>query len=1332
MENKNEFELIDIGVRIFQEGVKIEKGIEASRAANRTDFRSARKIKYRRKLRKINTLIVLSENGYCPELATEELYNWRYKKVYPANEAFRDWLLTDEANKNNPYFFRALAVEKDLDLTNKSEKYKIGRAIYHIAQRRGFLSNRKEGTKESDGAVMSGIDEISKAKGSMTLGQYFYNLYEKGERIRGHYTHREDHYLDEFNRICKFQKVPNNIANKCRKAIFYQRPLKSQKGLIGNCPFEQNKPRCLVSHPAFEEFRMLCFINNIKIQAPADDKLRLLNIEEKTKIFNSFYRKSKPQFNFEEIAKQLTPKGIGYSFFKDRTRQKTDYSFNYSMKTTVSGCPTISQLKNIFGDDWQNQIHNNYVNKIKHKKEKSNIESVNDVWHVLFNFDKEEKLFEFALHKLNLNKEAAKKFSAIDLKQDYASLSLKAINKILPFLREGLIYSHAVFLAKLEDLIPANTWSDAENRNIIKTEIFNIIQSQNEEKQLTDILNGIIKTCREENITWSDNEFWQETIYNDLQNNLLSHFGKNRWNLFARGKQNELLDDLFFRFNKQMQLNLGKGQFAQTKRIDERIKEFIINNFSIAPDILTNMYHPSAINVYRQSQKSDDGKYYLNSPMISSIRNPMAMRALHQLRKVVNELIRENIIDRDTNVNIEMSRNLNNANYRKALQSWQNERAKQHNKNADRIKELYKESTGKEIVPTKTDILKYQLWEEQKHVCLYTGEKKIGIAEFIGPNPKYDIEHTIPRSKSLDNSQENLTLCNNKFNREIKRNKIPFELPGHKAILQRIDHWQKIIETANTGINKAQYNSRKTIDKVIKDKAIQKKHRLELERNYWQGKYNRFVMEDVPQGFKNSQLIDTGIITRYARLYVKTAFNNVYSVKGQIVADFRKFWGLQDFYEKKERTNHMHHCIDAVTIACITRDQYDIMAKFYHDWEKFHIAGKKDKPYMPKPWKSFTEDIKEITKEILVSHYTPDNLPKQSKKKLRKRGVIQYNKQGNPLYLTGDTARGCLHKEKNYGAIKKKEINKKGEIEDKIIYTIRKSVDSLEDSDLKNIIDDKVREIIKRGKKEESLINQKIESAEKRLQDSENSEEQYKIEVEIEQLNETKNRIYALPNKNGGFTPIKKVRTKATTVTNPLKIKKHRDLSKHAYKHHSCFVNDGNYIMAIYEGKDKNRKIKRDFELVNNLEAGEYFKSSNDKKTQGLALIPDFHLKTEYPLKCILKTGVMILVYKYFPNELWDLDNQEISKRLYKVIKMNKDGRVTLKLHSEARNDELLRQDYALMHNTKAPKSLTNGESYINFDNPFPKLLLSPSKFSFIVEGFDFKINVTGKLSIIK
>ena len=76
-------------------------------------------------------------------------------------------------------------------------------------------------------------------------------------------------------------------------------------------------------------------------------------------------------------------------------------------------------------------------------------------------------------------------------------------------------------------------------------------------------------------------------------------------------------------------------------------------------------------------------------------------------------------------------------------------------------------------------------------------------------------------------------------------------------------------------------------------------------------------MTSVPEGFSNRQGVDIGIIGKYGREYLKTVFPKVYTVKGSTTAEFRKMWGLQPEYAKKERVNHTHHCIDAITIACI-------------------------------------------------------------------------------------------------------------------------------------------------------------------------------------------------------------------------------------------------------------------------------------------------------------------------------------------------------------------------------------------------------------------------------
>ena len=74
--------------------------------------------------------------------------------------------------------------------------------------------------------------------------------------------------------------------------------------------------------------------------------------------------------------------------------------------------------------------------------------------------------------------------------------------------------------------------------------------------------------------------------------------------------------------------------------------------------------------------------------------------------------------------------------------------------------------------------------------------------------------------------------------------------------------------------------------------------------------------------------------------------------------------------------------------------------------------------------------------------------------------------------------------------------------------------------------------------------------------------------------------------------------------------------------------------MAIYEGVDKKGKTKRSFEIVSNLEAAQYFKASADRDDRpDLVPIADAN---GYPLKCILKTGTMVLFYEHTPAELYE------------------------------------------------------------------------------------------------
>jgi CRISPR-associated endonuclease Csn1 len=1323
--NDGEFNLLDKGVRIFQEGVKTDKGVESSKAAERTGYRSARRLKFRRKLRKIETLKALSEAGFCPRLEENELKEWRYNKVYPQNENFINWWRTDEDTKKHPYYYRYLAAIKKLDLSIEQNRFIIGRAFYHMAQRRGFLSNRLEGTKESDGAVKQNIEQISAAKGDKTLGQYFYEKYLNGEKIRDQYTHREFHYLEEFNKICEVQDLPQNLKNQLHRAIFYQRPLKSQKGLIGKCVFEPKKQRCSTSHPLFEEYRMLCFVNNIKIKTPEDEKMRFLNKDERIKVIARFFLK-RDHFSFDDLAKEIAPKKQ-MKYYKSRGINPEDYLFNYKLNTTVSGNPVSARLSDYFTDDF---LDNNY--QIKTQADGSMNKKVQDAWHALMTFDNEENLKDFALKKLELEEEKAISFSKITLKSDFASLSINAIKKILPYLREGMIYSHAVVLANIINIVPKEIWQDVSNQKDISDEIKSIIQTQNQEKSVIEIVNGLIKNCRDNGEVWSKEaeDSYTKTIFKGI----INYFGKNSFESLPEAEKTKIVENANELFKTQMQKNLDRGEFIKVKTIDERVKDFLIERYKLDESQLGKIYHPSAIEVYKEAKRAEDGLRYLGSPLISSVKNPMAMRALHQLRKVINELINNEIIDENTKINIEMSRGLLNANERKAIQNWQRDRESLRKQYAGKISEHYK-NQGYATEPSEDDILKYQLWEEQQHKCIYTGNE-IALSDFLGANPKYDIEHTIPRSQSFDNSQVNKTLCESRFNREIKGNKIPFELSNHSEIKDRVELlWKNKIEELEKQIQGAVKQSKGAVDKDSKDRAIVKRHKLKYELDYIRGKYNRFFMEDVPQGFKNSQIVDIGIITKYSRLYLKTIFDKVYTVKGNTVADFRKMWGLQSLYKKKERINHIHHCIDAIVIACMTKENYEELAKFYHDSEDSYQNNASIRPEVKKPWDTFTEDVLKLENEILVSHHTPDVLPKQSRKKLKKRGRVVRDENGNPIYLQGDTVRGSLHKETFYGAIEKELPNKKGELEKQIKYVVRKPLDILEDSNIKNIVDDKVREIIENARIKEKELKKEIDYIEKKLKKAEEHEEPA-LKEEISRIKNEIQNLYSLPNKNGNPIPIRKVRIYTPTVTNPIHLKLHRDKSKKSpkpYKEHYHVTNDGNYMMAIYEGVDEKGNIKRDFEIRTNLEAAEYFKLSVQKslKAQGIkayeGLVPLTKTagKLELSLKAILKIGTMVILWEKSPEEVWELDLVDLKKRIYKIVGLsNQKIRGTNdKTYEFATIVMRFHQEASQASDLKTLDGVFNKEEEYKAQRK-----LNHNQFNALVEGYDFKLSTLGEI----
>lgn len=1182
------YELIRKGSLIFQEGVKIEDE-ESSKAAERTGYRALRKQYLRRRLRKIEVLKVLIKYNLCPKLTDEDLNIWHTKKIYPKNDDFMLWQRTSDNENKNPYYYRHVCLHEVLDLDDKDDAYILGRALYHLAQRRGFLSNRLDNSNESEdsGKVWEGISALTEAMnnaGCDYLGDYFFLLYnsDKPKKIRSQYTDREEHYKKEFYAICDKQQLPTELINELERALYFQRPLKSQRQGVGKCTMEKGKPRCAESHPDFEEYRMWSLLNNIKVKGPYDFDLRLLSGDEIAKTIPLFFRKS--NFQFEDIAKAIAGKGK-YQNIKDEGDKP--YKFNFRMTQSVSCCPTIAQLRDIFGEDWKNGIAETYTLTTKADgNQKSIDEMANDVWNVLYSFSSNEKLIEFAKTKLQLDEERAKKFSKIELSKGFASLSLKAVRKILPFLKEGYIYSHAVFFANIPTIIGKGVWE--RDKEILMAELYQYIETFNSKDKN---IQGTLESC---------------------------------------------------------------------------IKDILSNRYDLASGAIDKLYHPSMIETYEDA-KMVNGVYQLGSPMTNAIRNPMAMRSLHQIRKVVNLLLKEKIIDPDTEVHIEYARGLNDANKRQAIADYNKARENERKTAFETIKKMYKKETNKDIEPTDDDVLKYQLWTEQEHICLYTG-KQIGIADFVGPNPKFDIEHTIPRSAGGDFTQMNLTLCESRFNRETKKAQIPSALVNHEEILERIKPWKDKYVTLSKDIDRLKRQSRACTTKERKDKVIKKRHLKEMERDYWRGKYERFTMTEVPEGFARRQGAGIGLVSKYAGLYLKSLFHDkynrnhshVYVVKGAATAEFRKMWGIQNEYEKKSRDNHVHHCIDAITIACIGLDEYNKMAEFYRQDECYR-NGVGNKPQFSKPWSTFAEDMKNLEKSMLVVHNTPDNMPKRARKRIK-------TSKGE-FIAQGDSARGSLHKDKYYGA-----IERDGEIR----YVLRKELSQLKESDIDKIVDDVIRHKVK-----DAIASLGFKKA---------------ISEPI------------ILNKDKGIL-IKKVRY-FVRLKEPLDIRTHRDLSKKEYKQKYYVEPDGNYCMAIYEGEVR-RKIKRTYEIVNMRDAAKYFKKSSGRYLQDtIAPISKDGLK----LRCIIKRDTHIILLESDDEDIDVTNCNAISSRLYNLAIMERDGRITLRHSHEARPTKELEEARAGGYKISDPYR--------------SQIRLSLSDFHALVEGYDFTINALGEIQL--
>jgi CRISPR-associated endonuclease Csn1 len=459
-ETENKSNIVDLGVRIIplstDEKSEFSAGNAISKNQDRTTKRTQRKGYDRYQLRRtfltkfLNDLAILPGEEYF-KLNAIELYGLRNKAV-----------------------------------SEKITLQELGRIFLHLNQKRGYKSSLKEenAANKKEGeyvAAVKGRFNIINDRG-ITVGQYFY----EGLQSDIHYRIKEqifprEAYINEFDVIWNNQKqyhkeqLTDDNFNKVRnEIIFYQRPLKSQKGLVSICEFEgkfrKNKegkpvfvgpkvaPR---SSPLFQISKIWESINIIKLKGKRGQEYEI-TLAQKNELFN--YLDNNEKLSEAELFKIL------------KLNKEDGYAGNSMTKNGIKGNETKAAINKIIKGlpnaknllKFELTENTKYVDfKTGEETERLMIdasfekEPLYQLWHCIYSISNDNDLIKALVSKFNIPDEEAKQLAKLDFtKQGFSGKSAKVIRKTLPFLQSGFMYNYAMEYAGFNH---SNSLSKAEN-----------------------------------------------------------------------------------------------------------------------------------------------------------------------------------------------------------------------------------------------------------------------------------------------------------------------------------------------------------------------------------------------------------------------------------------------------------------------------------------------------------------------------------------------------------------------------------------------------------------------------------------------------------------------------------------------------------------------------------------------------------------------------------------------------------------------------------------------------------------------------------------------------
>jgi len=403
------------GVRVFPDGRDPQSG-----TSNAVDRRTARGARKRRDRfadryfgRRSELMAALVRHGLMPEDAKER----------KALEAL------------DPYELRAKALDGPLPA------HHVGRALFHLNQRRGFLSNRKADNKDDDkGAIKqaaSKLKEAMQSEGARSLGEFLRHRHQKRETVRARahlqgtkasydFYPTRDLLQAEFNAIWVDQarrhpQMTGEARDEIARIIFYQRPLKQPP--VGKCsldpaaePFDKDPEgyRCPWAHPLAQRFRIYQEARNLEVGQTGGTKTKL----------------RKEQGDLVALA-LLQNREVKFDKLRTLLKLPAEAKFNLESERRIAldGDATAARLshKSLFGKSWRSLDIDRQITIVEK----------------LLSEPDEIALTLWLKGKCDLDPETAERVADTPLPEGHCRIGLRAIKKLLPLMENGLRYDEA-------------------------------------------------------------------------------------------------------------------------------------------------------------------------------------------------------------------------------------------------------------------------------------------------------------------------------------------------------------------------------------------------------------------------------------------------------------------------------------------------------------------------------------------------------------------------------------------------------------------------------------------------------------------------------------------------------------------------------------------------------------------------------------------------------------------------------------------------------------------------------------------------------------------------